>query len=115
MVCLVCLFYHISFPDAEKLNKILKSQIREDGPLANNEKAIEHMINAFNELRDKSPRKKPATAEFVAWARILDSMNFVAKTQADAEQKIQQYMSVLVKTREDREELQKRLADRIAI
>lgn len=110
-----CLFYHIAFPNADKLNKILKSQIREDGPLANNEEAINHMINAFNDLRDKSPRKKPATAEFVAWARILDNMNFVASSYTEAEQKIQQYMSVLVKTREDREELMKRSSDRIRI
>ena len=46
---------------------------------------------------------------------ITDKYGREIRALEEAEQKIQQYMSVLVKTREDREELIKRSSDRIRI
>ena len=66
---------------------------------------LDMIIKAFINLRSKTPRKKPATAELVAWARMLDSISFDPKSMEDVEKKIVQYVSVLVKTKEDREEV----------
>lgn len=98
-----CLFYHIEFPNEDKLKAILKAQVGEF--LSSREEALDMIIKSFIKLRTKTPRKKPATAELVAWARMLDSISFEPESLEEVEQKIVQYISVLVKTKEDREEV----------
>lgn len=98
-----CLFYHIEFPDQAKLKEILKAQVGDF--LNSKDDVLDMIIKSFINLRSKTPRKKPATAELVAWARMLDSISFEPKSMEDVEKKIVQYVSVLVKTKEDREEV----------
>lgn len=98
-----CLFYHIEFPDQAKLKEILKAQVGDF--LNSKDDVLDMIIKSFINLRSKTPRKKPATAELVAWARMLDSISFDPKSMEDVEKKIVQYVSVLVKTKEDREEV----------
>lgn len=102
-----CLFYHIEFPDQAKLKAILKAQVGDF--LNSREAALDMIIESFIKLRSKTPRKKPATAELVAWARMLDSISFEPNSMEDVERKIIQYISVLVKTKEDREEVLSKL------
>jgi MoxR-like ATPase len=97
-----CLFYHIEFPGKDKLKEILQAQVGDF--LKSKDETLDLIIESFKKLRKYTPRKKPATAELVAWARMLDSIKFDSKSEADVEKKMIQYISVLVKTKEDREE-----------
>jgi MoxR-like ATPase len=60
-------FYHIQFPNKSELQEILtqKMGVKND-----------HVINHFFDIRDLKLKKKPATAEFLAWAMFLISIDF---------------------------------------
>lgn len=95
-----CVFYDIPFPNKEQLTEIVKRRLTltkefADGML---EDAIEH----FQEIRSLTIRKKPATAELLAWLRVLDRMQInpgdLRPGQAEA---LALTYSVLVKTKDD--------------
>jgi len=96
-----CVFYHIPFPSDELLREIVKTQI--GSPTQYTEKALDFLIEKFNAVRKRSVRKAPATAELIAWLRILEMQNFMQAGEAGQRQKMLDNLSILVKTREDME------------
>jgi MoxR-like ATPase len=103
-----CVFYHIPFPGKEELFKIVQSHLGEDSEYAKDDELIKH----FQKIREILTKKKPATAELIAWLRILELKNFILDGKVDfdnltTEQKKILMISylVLAKTKEDLETL----------
>jgi MoxR-like ATPase len=77
-----CLFYHIDYPDAELLEKIVISKlfpyINTVEPGADENLtliALNTYLNYFQQLRSSNLKKEPATAELISWIFYL--RNFV--------------------------------------
>ena len=102
-----CVFYHIPFPGKEELFKIVQSHLEEDSKYASDE-----LIERFQKIREILTKKKPATAELIAWLKILELENFMIDGKVDLDnltpgQKdiLMSSYSVLAKTWEDLEAL----------
>ncbi|MEZ4688298.1 MAG: MoxR family ATPase [Bacteroidia bacterium] len=99
-------YYHIPFPDQETLKKIVRTRL----PLS--ESFTEAMLNAaidhFTDLREnRGLRKRPATAELLAWIHILDEQNIdFSGNIADQMEKIAMSYSILAKNKDDLDKLQ---------
>lgn len=107
-----CVFYHIPFPDSSQLIEIVKSQLEYYQKI--NEVSINSLISHFTALRENVRKKKPATAELIAWLRILELENCITAEKIDfnslteTQKKILQYSySVLAKSTEDLELLKR--------
>jgi MoxR-like ATPase len=100
-----CVYYHLSFPDAARLKIILEKRIGRDSRFS--PEMLKHAVDRFYKIRELGLKKKPATAEFLAWVRILTEMELdvdnLKPGQADA---LALSYSVLAKDREDLEHLQ---------
>ena len=99
-----CVFYHISFPTRARLQEIVSRRIRPspgfDNAMINN--AIAH----FEEIRALGLTKPPATAEFLAWLRILEKKKLDVKNLKPGEQVALTFTySILAKNKEDKEKL----------
>ncbi|MEM6967516.1 MAG: MoxR family ATPase [Bacteroidota bacterium] len=97
-----CVFYHIGFPQGKEMLEILYAQLPKDisQTVKDNVSKIE---TYFQELRKEAIRKKPATAELVAFVKLLnedpakmletengfdkqwflDNLSLLAKTESD--------------------------------
>lgn len=94
-----CVFYHIPFPDEELLLKIVKSQLGEGTKFT--DEALTAIIHTFNEIRENAVRKKPATAELLAWIKILELRDYLEEGSEKQKKIMKQNLSVLIKTQED--------------
>ena len=95
------IYYHIPFPSAEDLLKILNSKTT-GIPEADMAKAIAH----FSEIRDMKLKKSPATAELIFWVLLLQNIGFpmskIGGTMSDSEKEmLRMSYSVLAKNKED--------------
>lgn len=95
-----CIFYHIEFPQPEKLYQILKAQL---GTPINNaiERNIQTITQLFYAIRKVAIRKKPATAELVALIKLLEMDNQLTQNNPDYHQWFIQNLSLLAKSKED--------------
>lgn len=98
-----CVFFHIRFPEGEDMLKIVQQQIGADSQYSQIE-FVEH----FEKIRDAVRKKRPATAEFLAWLRILEVNKFAENGKVNFDelspnqlQTLRISYSVLAKTRED--------------
>lgn len=96
-----CVFYHIPFPSDELLREIVKTQL--GGSTKFTAEMLDFLIEKFNAVRKRSVRKAPATAELIAWLRILEVQHFMEAGEAKQRQQMLDNLSILVKTREDLE------------
>lgn len=96
-----CVFYHIPFPNDELLKKIVTTQL--GGSTSFTEAAFDELIEKFNEVRKEAVRKPPATAELIAWLRVLESQNFMTVSESEKKKQLLDNLSILVKTTEDLE------------
>ena len=74
-------FYHIPFPDAAALLRIVSKKVEGYG-----EAELKKIIAHFEAIRDEKQvrlRKKPATAELLQWAFLLKKIGFPAEKLAD--------------------------------
>lgn len=94
-----CVFYHIPFPDEELLLQIARSQLGTKTQYT--EAALRELIRAFEGVRKSAVRKAPATAELIAWLRILELQDYLAAGATRQKDLLLQNLSVLVKTKED--------------
>ncbi len=95
-----CVFYHIPFPGPDQLMAIAKAQLGSETQLA--EDLLAGVISYFEEIRRKSVRKKPATAELISWLRILELEEvFTAADLQKNKPRLVDNLSVLIKTKED--------------
>ena len=100
-----CIFYFIKFPEIDELIEILKNKLLNTSYADAEWKAL---VTHFYDVRARLNRKKPATAELIYWASVLENMNFDPKKLADLSQlseKEKQILrtsySVLAKNTED--------------
>jgi len=97
-----CAFYHIPFPTPELLLEIVQIHGFLDEKFT--EKLVAQAIGYFGQMREHGLRKKPATAEMLAWLHILKNRGLdpaSAASDKDMEQKIRQTFSLLAKNKED--------------
>jgi MoxR-like ATPase len=99
-----CVYYHISFPDRQRLEDIVVSHLA--GRLQGQDDLMAESLNLFTLLRSQSAglRKKPATAELLGWISAICTLQ-----GADPRRKVTlddlaiQTLGILAKTPEDRE------------
>ncbi len=96
-----CVFYHIPFPDEDLLFRIAKTQI--GTATAFTDESLRGLIGHFTRVRAASVRKPPATAELLAWLRLLGLGGIAATGTEPDTARLRDYLSVLVKTKEDHE------------
>lgn len=94
-----CVFYHIPFPDQEQLLSIAKNQLGEATKYT--DELLRLLIEKFGQVRQQAIRKPPATAELIAWLRILEMRSIMEKLPAAQNEFLRDHLSVLVKTKED--------------
>ena len=104
-----CIFYHISFPSRERLKEIVARRLEPDDQFTS--EMLDRALDHFEEVRALSLTKKPATAECLAWLRVLRQMKVdpgnLKPGQAEA---LSISYSVLAKSRDDLAKLQRGLA-----
>ena len=99
-----CVFYHISFPDRERLKKIVQGRLRLNPDFT--PQMLDNAIRHLEEIRELALKKKPATAEFLAWIRILEKMRIDINNLKPGEAEALAFTySILVKSKEDREQI----------
>lgn len=100
------IYYHIDFPDAKTLLKILEKKV--DDVSSDN---LGSMIKHFEYIRNHRTiklKKNPATAELIFWAMLLKKIGFDASQlddyksmSAEGKEQLFSTYSVLAKTKED--------------
>ncbi len=100
-----CVFYHIPFPDKEKLMNITRKRMAIGD--ASYDRIIIQAIDKFNEYRQQSVNKKPATSEFLDWMNILKEFGLLNNgalgnySSPGENRKYQSSLNVLFKSKED--------------
>ncbi len=100
-----CVFHHIPFPDDDQLLRIVRSQL--DGELGQAEVLLQDLVARFRMIRERAIRKPPATAELIAWLRLLEADGILHRAPEERAEQLKFNLSVLVKTREDLEAVRK--------
>ncbi len=102
-----CIFFHIDFPTDKILQDILLKHIKPKDIIENNFEKIETWFDA---VRNEFYRKKPSTAELIAWLKLLinngfpiEELKFGSTEGLNEEQKniLKVSFSVLAKTKDD--------------
>lgn len=94
-----CIFHHIDFT-IELVNKAVAARRPLYARLS--DQVIHAAVSRFLELRQKNLRKRPATAELLAWLLVLSAQGFAdAEKLSDAALHDLPHLSVLIKDRDD--------------
>ncbi|HRD79953.1 MAG TPA: MoxR family ATPase [Saprospiraceae bacterium] len=94
-----CAFFHIEFPKGQHLRDIVELHL---GKISEQAKDSYNLLfDFFEETREKSVRKAPATAELIAWLRILGMKGFHTADAARRRELLERNLSFLVKTKDD--------------
>ena len=64
-----CVYYHIPFPDTQRLGEILTRRLDLEGD--ENSPLLNDALSFFEGLRARNVRKRPSTAELVNWVDVL--------------------------------------------
>ena len=94
-----CVYYHIPFPDTEKLKQITKQRLQIDNDEYNT--AIEKAIAKFEDFRKQAINKRPATSEFLDWMSILRDEGILKKDNWEDDKSYKPSLSAIVKSNED--------------
>jgi MoxR-like ATPase len=96
-----CVYYHIEFPTPDQLREIIQRRLQPDG--ASMTTIIESAIALFLEIRAlPSLKKKPATAELLAWLQVLINNRIdLSAVGSDQAETVQASCSTLAKGKED--------------
>jgi MoxR-like ATPase len=107
-----CVFYHIAFPDSKRLREIIARRLGDSDGLS--AAAVDNAIRHFEEIRAMPLAKRPATAECLAWLRVLGDMKVDpgALKPGQAEMLALSYC-VLAKNKDDLSKIQKGMAARV--
>lgn len=100
-----CAFFHIEFPKGDALRTIVEKQLGAITPATKT--AYDELLQFFLDARDKAVRKKPATAELIAWLRLLGMKNYFEESKTNQRKMLEHNLSFLVKTQEDLEAVRK--------
>jgi len=97
-----CAFFHIEFPKGQLLRDIVEMHLGKITP--ETKEGYDSLLAFFEKVREKSVRKAPATAELVAWLRILGLKGYLTSNDADERRKLLEHnLLFLVKTKDDLE------------
>ncbi|HXO29338.1 MAG TPA: MoxR family ATPase [Thermoanaerobaculia bacterium] len=95
-----CAFYHIPFPDRMKLAEIVHRRLGLDGGFT--AKMLDNALRYFEEIRKLDLRKKPSTAELLAWIHLLRSLEIdVDHLDPGQARELDSSYSLLAKTKDD--------------
>lgn len=95
-----CAFFHIEFPTGQLLRDIVELHLGQITP--ETRAGYERLLAFFERAREKSVRKAPATAELVAWLRILGLKGYLTNSNTDERRRLlEQNLMFLVKTKDD--------------
>lgn len=104
-----CVFYHIPFPDRDRLRRIVRGRIGTNGAFG--DEKLEHALEHFEELRELDLRKRPATAELLEWIAILQRHDIDVKELKEGDREVlAMTYSVLAKSRQDLARLRERVS-----
>ncbi|MFK7970909.1 MAG: AAA family ATPase [Bacteroidia bacterium] len=99
-------YYHIPFPDPETLKKIVRTRL----PLSDSfsEEMLNAAIEHFSDIRNnRGLRKRPATAELLAWIHILDRQGIDLSKGIESQIKdLAMTYAILAKNKDDLGKLQ---------
>lgn len=104
-----CVFYHIPFPDREKLLNITRNRMAIGNETY--DRSINQAIDKFTEYRQQSVNKKPATSEFLDWMNVLKEFGLLGKevlgnySSPEDNRKYDSSLNVLFKSKEDFEKI----------
>jgi MoxR-like ATPase len=123
-----CVFYNLEFPKQEQLREIVRRRLAPppgdagapaggDAPgaaaplSARDEELVASAVREFYAIRELPLKKKPATAEFLAWVRLLRERGLDAVRDRDSGRRGEMAVSysVLAKTLEDLRLLRERI------
>lgn len=97
-----CVFYHISFPNRDRLKEIVRRRLRLSDGFS--PQMLDNAVQHFERIRDLALKKKPATAELLAWMRVLDKRQIdVNRLQPGQAEALAFTYAVLAKSKEDQE------------
>jgi MoxR-like ATPase len=99
-----CIFYHIPFPDQERLKEIVEARLGRC--VVQDQDFLADALELFERLRVPGVglRKKPATAELLSWLVAVRAISPDARNPlAESPEIAQRTVSALVKTVEDQE------------
>lgn len=103
-----CVFYHIEFPDPKRLEDIVNNRF---GEASFDPEQLNQAIAHFLEIRNEKLKKPPATAEMLAWLRILKQLNLRLDNLTEEKKKEVGFSySLLAKNKEDLEKLTAKFA-----
>ena len=103
-----CVFYHIAFPDRGRLKEIVQRRLRLGSEFT--PQMLDHALTHFEKIRDLTLKKRPATAELLAWLRVLDKRQIdVNNLQSGEAEALLFTYSILSKSKEDREMIARNL------
>ncbi|MCP4696761.1 MAG: AAA family ATPase [Gammaproteobacteria bacterium] len=106
-----CVYYNIPFPEQTQMKKIISAYAE-----GLNEPLLKDALGLFYAMRDSSLRKKPSTAELLAWLHLLRTVfkeelanrdhpfHKAQRPLAENEKRTRQTLWALIKVREDQEE-----------
>jgi MoxR-like ATPase len=104
-----CIYYHIPFPDAQRLAEILTRRLDLGGK--GDSKLLQDALRFFEGLRERNVRKRPSTAELVNWVDVLLRRGAdPSRPLRDCAELVRPTLSVLAKNGDDLEEA-RRFAD----
>lgn len=99
-----CVFHYIEFPEPTQLQDIVKLHFAE----INTNGQVMGIIDTFNKLRALPLIKRPATAEFIDWLKLLQQKNLLKEAQesykklpADIAAELNNTLGVLCKNAND--------------
>ncbi|MCA1568570.1 MAG: MoxR family ATPase [Acidobacteria bacterium] len=106
-----CVFYYIPFPSNERLQEIVRKRLElsPDFKLRRLGRAVEH----FEMIRKMPLRKKPATAELLAWIKILERLDIDVDVPGQLEA-ISLTYAVLAKSKEDKDLITRTYNERVS-
>lgn len=95
-----CVFYHLDFPDAEQLTRIVHLRL---GRRPEADAIVAGAVSEFGKMRTLALKKPPATAELLAWVQVLRERGLDPRRRDTPERReaIARTCSVLAKTVED--------------
>ncbi len=103
-----CVFYHLTFPSRERLIQIVQRRLGSSTKLS--PAMVEEAVSHFEKIRELGLRKRPSTAEFLAWLRVLDRLHIdLANPKPGQREAIAFTYSILAKSQEDLRYLQDQL------
>ena len=105
-----CVYYNVSFPNSDRLREIAIGRLNLCSDSDSDRGMAESAIQYFESIRKLTLKKRPATAEFLAWVRVLRQQNLSLNLKQFNKSQQQGFLAscdVLGKTEDDRKTITK--------